>query len=361
MCDPKQSTWRCLCLYFISVFFTFGGVGDLLCLTLSSWTMGSLAQFYALFFAITLSLAFICHEAVGQGAPGKSGSRIIFSHELLLSLRTSTGGRVPAGIPAELYTPYSPDDVPVHRTTRRKRGRRGGIRRRLKCLSLDNRRRLPPLPTVLLSNAQSIRNKVDELEAWAKFKPEVREACLLAFTETWLSEADQDGDLAISGFGSPFRLDRSPEITGKSRGGGVCLFVNRRYCNTVVIREKLCTPDIELLSVSLRPHYLPCEFQQLFFTLVYIHPRANAAAAAQLIVDVTHRLNSICPDAPKFILGDFNHCTLTKSLKTYEQYVSCATTIRNSTIDLCYGSVSSAYKSLPMPSLGLLSLHAQDV
>ncbi len=130
------------------------------------------------------------------------------------------------------------------------------------------------------------------------------------------------------------------------------LFVNQWYCNTVVIREKLCTPDNELLSVSLRPHYLPREFQQLFFTLVYIHPRANAATAAQLIVDVTHRLDSICPDAPKFILGDFNHCTLTKSLKTYEQYVTCATTLRNSTIDLCYGSVSSAYKSLPMPSLG---------
>ena len=95
------------------------------------------------------------------------------------------------------------------------------------------------------------------------------------------------------------------------------------------MREKLCTPDIELLSVSLRPHYLPHEFQQLFFMLVYIHPRTNAAAAAQLIVDVTHRLDSICPDAPEFILRDFNHCTLTKSLKTYVQYVSCATTIRN--------------------------------
>ena len=41
-----------------------------------------------------------------------------------------------------------------------------------------------------------------------------------------------------------------------------------------------------------------------------------------------HGLDSICPDAPKFILGDFHHCTLTKSLKTYEQYVSCATTIK---------------------------------
>lgn len=129
-------------------------------------------------------------------------------------------------------------------------------------------------------------------------------------------------------------------------------FINQRYCNTVVIREKIYTPDIELLTISLRPYYLPCEFPQLFFTIVYINPWANAPAAAQLIADVIYRLDALCPDAPKFILGDFNHCTLNKTLRTFEQYVSCATTQRNSTLDLCYGSVGGAYKSFPMPSLG---------
>ena len=119
-----------------------------------------------------------------------------------------------------------------------------------------------------------------------------------------------------------------------------------------MVREEICTPDIELLTISLRPFYLPREFQQLFFTIVYIHPRANASAATQLIADVTHRLDTICPDAPKFVLGDFNHCLLDKTLRTYEQYVTCATTLRNSTIDLCYGSVSGAYTSLTLPPLG---------
>lgn len=77
----------------------------------------------------------------------------------------------------------------------------------------------------------------------------------------------------------------------------------------------------------------------------------SASVTAQLIADVTHRLTSICPYAPKFILGDFNHCNLNKTLRTYEQYASCATTWNN-TIDLCYGSVSGAYKSLPMASPG---------
>lgn len=78
--------------------------------------------------------------------------------------------------------------------------------------------------------------------------------------------------------------------------------------------------------------------------------RANASAVAQLISDVTHKLDSICPEAPKFALGDFNHCDLKKkTLKIYEQYV---TTTQNTILNLCYGSVSGAYKSLPVPSFG---------
>lgn len=230
-------------------------------------------------------LASTCHGAVGCQDEYSMRERRIFSRKLLLSLRSSISLAVPTGIPDEIYTEQKANEAPTRTPRRRKRGRRGGLCRRLKRLSLDNRRRLLPLPTVLLANVQSIRNKIDKLEAWVKCISEIGETSHLAFTKTWLSEADKDEELIISGFSSPLRLDRSPEITGKNRGGGMCLFVNKRYCNTVVVREKLSTPDIELLSVSLRPHYLPREFQQLFYTLAYIHPRANAA---QLIEDVTH-------------------------------------------------------------------------
>lgn len=158
------------------------------------------------------------------------GSHVICSRKLF-SLRTS----VKWDVPAELYISHSLDKVLSHRATGRRRGRRGGVRRRLKRLSLGNRRGVPPLPTILFSRMQSIRIKVDNLEAWAKLK----ETCLLAFTETWLSETDQDKDLAISGFGSPFRLDWSPEIKGKSRGGCVCLFVNQNCCINIVVQAYL--------------------------------------------------------------------------------------------------------------------------
>lgn len=128
-----------------------------------------------------------------------------------------------------------------------------------------------------------------------------RPTCLLAYSETWLSESDRDEDLTISGFGSPIRPDQSPGFTRKSRGG-VCFYVNQRHCNTAVVRERICTADIALLKISLSPFHLPREFQQLSYTLVYIHPQANASAAAQLITDVTHRLDPVCPEVPKFIL-----------------------------------------------------------
>lgn len=83
----------------------------------------------------------------------------------------------------------------------------------------------------------------------------------------------------------------------------VCLYINERYCDTVVKHEKICTPDLELLSLSLQP----------FFTIVYVDPRANITSASQLIEEVTNRLDSFSPDAPKFILGDFNHCQLHKT------------------------------------------------
>ena len=93
---------------------------------------------------------------------------------------------------------------------------------------------------------------MDVLEAHARCKHDFRETCLLAFTETWLGDADPNKDLHITGFGYPVRMDRSPLIANKSRGGGVCIYINERYCNIVVVREKICTQDLELLSISLR-------------------------------------------------------------------------------------------------------------
>ncbi len=93
--------------------------------------------------------------------------------------------------------------------------------------------------------------------------------------------------------------------------------------------------------MALRPQYLPREFRQLFVTVVYIHPRENEDNAAREIERVVHELQSVSPDAPSLILGDFNNCTLEKSLGHFNQCVTCPTR-KDKILDLCYGSIKGA-------------------
>ena len=119
----------------------------------------------------------------------------------------------------------------------------------------------------------------------------------------------------------------------------------------MTLKESLCCEDIELLSVALRPFYLPRDFNQVFVTVVYIHPKANVQSASEKISELVQRLSSASPDSPSFVLGDFNKCRLTSTLPHFKQYVTCQTP-GSSTIDLCYGNIPSAYRSRQLPALG---------
>lgn len=62
----------------------------------------------------------------------------------------------------------------------RKRGRKGGARVRLICQGL----RRVPLPSIVLANVQSLKNKTDELQANIINQHKYRDACIMAFSET---------------------------------------------------------------------------------------------------------------------------------------------------------------------------------
>lgn len=282
------------------------------------------------------------HLAEGWNvAPGTN--RIQYTREFLLGLRPA-GNEVLRDFPNLVGVDYS--ETGYNYKGPRKRGRRGGLRERVKRQSLSR----IPLPSIILSNARSLRNKIDELQAHVRYQHEFKDACILALSESWLDERDKDCELELDGFGAPLRMDREEASTGKTRGGGVCLYVNKRWCKTVIVRERLCTKDIELLSVSLRPKYLPREFPQIFVTVIYINPKANESAATEIISQTVLKLQSLSPDAPNLVLGDFNHCSLDKTLKTFYRYVTCPTR-NNKILDQCYGSIKGAYKSLPLPPL----------
>ncbi len=107
------------------------------------------------------------------------------------------------------------------RKRRRKRGKRAGVLVRLRLCPLR-----PPLPTILLANVQSLDNKLCELRARISYQRETRDRCIICLTETWMSAVVPDSAIELTGF-SVHRSDRTKELTGKSRGGGVCFFISR--------------------------------------------------------------------------------------------------------------------------------------
>ncbi len=68
------------------------------------------------------------------------------------------------------------------RRQRKHRGRRAGIRKRLR-----KRAHSPPQPSILLANVQSLENKMDDLRARISFQRDIRDCNIFCLTETWLT------------------------------------------------------------------------------------------------------------------------------------------------------------------------------
>lgn len=75
-----------------------------------------------------------------------------------------------------------------------RRGKRGGVHMRLKRQKLQR----IPLPSIILANVQSLRNKTDELQGNTNYLHEYRNACIMAFSKTWLMSTDSDPEMSLS-------------------------------------------------------------------------------------------------------------------------------------------------------------------
>ncbi len=270
------------------------------------------------------------------GLQREQNQRLVYSRSVLLSLRNRHYA-APDHLPAAIRVPHTGTQL------RRKRGRRGGFRERLRRRSSKS-----PLPSVILSNVRSLAPKIDELCAITKTCFKYRESNLMVLTESWLHEGIPDSLLELDGY-TLVHADRSSD-SGKKSGGGVCMNICDRWCKQYTVRDKVCTPDIELLCVSLRPHYLPREFACVIICAVYIPPSGNAGKAAACIAECAHEQLQRSPRAPIFFLGDFNNCKLETVLAGFEQYVRCDTR-KTKILDKCYGNVKNAYAAKSKPPL----------
>ena len=85
------------------------------------------------------------------------------------------------------------------------------------------------------------------------------------------------------------------------------MFINEKYYNPIHIttRHMICTKDIELLALKIRPHYLSREINQFLLFLVYIALSADTSIAAKTIHDLISQAETESPDAVKLIMGGF--------------------------------------------------------
>lgn len=170
------------------------------------------------------------------------------------------------------------------------------MRQRLK--KLTSKQTCLSLPLIMLANVRSLQNRFDELQKNTRYQWAYKDANLICITETWLDDMIADSELYLDGFGVQVRLDCDCNNSGKKHGGGLCVYMHEVWCKTVRIWESYCSQDIELLSVTFRPRYLPCEYSQLNLIIVYIPPSCNITHTAEAVAVCAHRIESDAPDSP---------------------------------------------------------------
>ena len=164
----------------------------------------------------------------------QSYNPITYDQRVLHELAGAVASRVtPMNLPSWVPTRNDSWTAPPDQRRHRRRGRKGGVRQRVK-----RRGQRPPLPILTLSNLRSVRNKIDEIRTGCKYFSEFRDSSILCFTETWLSNDIPNDIIDIDGF-DILRLDRSQTATNKSKGGGICMYVNKRWCQNFQIKKSI--------------------------------------------------------------------------------------------------------------------------
>uniref|UniRef100_A0A9J8A6D7 Reverse transcriptase domain-containing protein n=1 Tax=Cyprinus carpio carpio TaxID=630221 RepID=A0A9J8A6D7_CYPCA len=233
------------------------------------------------------------------------------------------------------------------RERKQKRGKRGGIRARLTANPHK-----PSIPTIVLANVRSLDNKLDYIRLLRSTQRTVRDCCVFVFTETWLSDSVPDCAIQLDQL-TCYRADRARVAGGKTRGGGLCVYINDAWCRDAVVICKHCSPLVEFMIIKCWPFYLPREYTAILLVSVYIPPNNNSNrndALNELYQHISEQ-QTAHPDAFLIIAGDFNHADLKSVFPKIHQHINFPTR-GNNILDFVYTTQRGAYKALPLPHLG---------
>ena len=91
--------------------------------------------------------------------------------------------------------------------------------------------------------------------------------------------------------------------------------------------SRFCSPEVEYLMISCRPHYLPREYSSIFFVAVYLPPQTDAGTKTALnkLYTAISKQENDHPEAVLIVAGDFNAGKLISVLPNFYQHFKCAT------------------------------------
>lgn len=95
-----------------------------------------------------------------------------------------------------------------------------------------------------------------------------------------------------------------------------------RWGTDVTVLSTRCSPEIELLSIKVRPFYLPREFNSIILTVVYIPPHVDKTKALDELYSTINGLEIAHPEAAFNVVGDFNRVNLRKDLPKFYQHIN---------------------------------------
>ncbi|KAK3523223.1 hypothetical protein QTP86_022942, partial [Hemibagrus guttatus] len=289
----------------------------------------------ALLFLVLCCYSVLCHSSGGS-----------YSREELMNIRAIT--------PVDLFPSFLASTTDLlailnkearNKVKSRSRGKRSGVLVRLRRRGLRT-----ALPGIFLSNVRSLCNKMDEMTLQMNKNKDFPTSCVLCSMETWLCDLIPDSVLQLGGF-NLYRADRYTELSGKTKGGGICFYINNSWCTDVKVLSQLCSPDLEAFIINCKPFYSACEFSSFILVGVYIPPQGNVCEAQRALADKIQSVERTNPDALVIVLGDFNKGNLSHELPKYKQFITCPTREGN-VLDHCYTTISGAYCAVPRAALG---------
>lgn len=177
----------------------------------------------------------------------------------------------------------------------------------------------------------------------------IRDSCVMVFTETWLNSKIPAEAIELAGR-LVHRADRTAD-SGKSRGGGLCVYMNNNWCTNATIMNTYCSPDLEYLAFKCRPLYLPREFTVMIIIAIYIPHKANTNTVLGYLLTAISKQQRAHPDGVFIIAGDFNQANMKTVLPKLYQHVHCPTRGKN-TLDHVYSNIKHGYRATPLPHLG---------